>query len=513
MYLLSRYLVYTSFFCFFLLFVFLVLKKQKQKLNRKEKRPRRKGESRARTLAVGLAYNLPMPIVRPRLTDYYGILISQAEADFAIPFLDEDIPLYLDPFLLWRSPSQQDNALHTSLINSFNHLGYLEKQGKHSQAVEILTALSECDEVGFGHSHTREGRRFGDATAGEILHLFRTIPEYDKRGFTHFEEIQFFVDHISKDRISDIACNLLKSFLVDYTIQQCQSYRIPTSSLTAPVYSYKENKIITERGLSLPCNPETKKPIILVPKRWLRFRPWLDLNEYLTEYFPKEKLPSADSRPAVLTFNRQNYGAVQQYVAAKERSADDCKNDPLFSQIPIASARKSLEVIKAIPSGQKDENDQTYERELSRLLASAFYPQLDFAKAQSRTESGVLIRDLIFYNNRSHEFLAELFNKYDCRQIVMEMKNVNELQSEHINQLNRYMTDQFGKLGVILTRRDPLAKVFRNTVDLWAGQRRCILILDDVDLEQIVTLYDCKQRDPIDVLKKKYVEFMRKCPS
>jgi hypothetical protein len=34
-----------------------------------------------------------MPIVRPRLTDYHGIPAPQAEIDFAIPFLDEDIPL------------------------------------------------------------------------------------------------------------------------------------------------------------------------------------------------------------------------------------------------------------------------------------------------------------------------------------------------------------------------------------------------------------------------------------
>src|ERR1700704_5776104 len=142
-----------------------------------------------------------MPIVRPRLTDYYGVLISQAEADFAIPFLDEDIPLYLDPFLLWRSPSQQDNALHTALINSFNHLGYLAKQSKHSQAINFLTPLGECEKVGFGPSHTREGRRIGTATATEILDLFRAIPEYEKRGFVHFEEIEFFVDHISKYRI------------------------------------------------------------------------------------------------------------------------------------------------------------------------------------------------------------------------------------------------------------------------------------------------------------------------
>lgn len=455
-----------------------------------------------------------MPIVRPRLTDYYGVLISQAEADFAIPFLDEDIPLYLDPFLLWRSPSQQDNALHTALINSFNHLGYLEKQGKHSQAIDTLTALSECDEVGFGHSHTREGRRIGATTAAEILELFRAIPEYEKRGFVHFEEIQFFVDHISRDRISDIACNLLKSFLIDYTIQQSEACHIPTSKVSASVYSYRDNKIIIERDLTLPTNPETKKPILLVPRRWLRFRPWLDFTEYVTEYFPKENLPAPDqSRVAVVTFNRQNYGAVRDYVAAKERTAQDCKNDPLFSQIPIASAKTSLKAIKSLPRGMREDSNVKYERELSRLLASTFYPQLDFAKAQSRTESGVLIRDLIFYNNRSHEFLSELFEKYDCRQIVMEMKNVTELESEHINQLNRYMTEQFGRFGVIITRRMPLPKVYRNTIDLWAGQRRCILILDDYDLEMIVTLYESKQRDPIDVLKKKYVEFIRACPS
>jgi len=455
-----------------------------------------------------------VPIVRPRLTDYYGILISQAQADFAIPFLDEDIPLYLDPFLLWRSPSQQDNALHTAIINSFNHVGNLEKQGKHSQAIETLTQLSECDEVGFGHSHTREGRRIGKETAAEILELFRTIPEYERRGFTHFEEIQFFVDHISKDRISDITCNLLKSFLIDYTIQQSDTYRIPLSKSSANVYSYRENKLAVERDLALPVNPETQKPILLVPKHWLRFKPWLDFSEYMTEYFPKEKLPAPEqSRAFVLTFNRQNYGAVRDYVATKERTAEDCKNDPLFSQIPIASAKKSLEVIKKLPTGLRNEHDQQYERELSRLLASAFYPQLDFAKAQSRTESGVLIRDLIFYNNRAHPLLEELLEKYDCRQIVMEMKNVSELHSEHINQLNRYMTEDFGRFGIILTRRMPLPKVFRNTIDLWAGQRRCILILDDYDLELIVTLYESKQRDPLDVLKKKYVEFTRACPS
>ena len=45
-------------------------------------------------------------IVRPRLNDYHGILLLQDKVDYAIPFLDEDIPLYVDPFLLLRRLSQ-----------------------------------------------------------------------------------------------------------------------------------------------------------------------------------------------------------------------------------------------------------------------------------------------------------------------------------------------------------------------------------------------------------------------
>jgi hypothetical protein len=456
-----------------------------------------------------------MRFVRPRLTDCHNILLPQAEVDFAIPLVDEDIPLYLDPFLLWRSPSQQDQALHTVLINSFNHLGYLAKTGRKADAIKLLVALSECDEVGLGMSRTREGRRIGPDTAQNILALFRDIPGYSKAGFTHFEEIQFFVEYISKDRISDFACNFLKSFLIDYTIQQCQNAGLPMAKVPVEVYSYRKNALGSEK-VSLPVNPENRRPVILVPKRWLRSSPWISFDEYLKDACPRDATPEARAaqRVKVLTYNRQNYGAVFAYVAKKERAAEACTHDPLFQQIPVSSAKASLKTILRLPSssGVGDRNDRKYEQEMARLLASAFYPQLDFAAAQDRTDSGALIRDLVFYNNRSHPFLDELISHYDCRQIVMEMKNVKHIDGQHINQINRYMTEQFGRFGVLLTRRPLPAPMFKNTIDLWSAQRRCILALADQDLELIVSLFESKQRDPIDVVHKKYVEFTRACP-
>jgi len=86
------------------------------------------------------------------------------------------------------------------------------------------------------------------------------------------------------------------------------------------------------------------------------------------------------------------------------------------------------------------------------------------------------------------------------------------LEREHINQVNRYLKDTFGRFAVVITRHPPPRKIFQSTIDLWSGPRRCILILDDGDIAMMCQLYESKQRAPIDVLKKKYVEFTRSCP-
>jgi hypothetical protein len=455
-------------------------------------------------------------LINPRLPDFYGIAVPQASLDFAIPFFNEDIPLYVDPFLLWRSPSQADQGLHTSLTNAFNHLGYLAKNGGRAQAIATLVAASECDEVGLGSSTTRLGKRIGVAKAGEIIDLFERLPLYREQGFRHFEAIQFFIEGISKDRISDITCSFIKSFLIDFTIQQCNSLGIPlTIHDLDSVYNYRTNQFESEKGVTLPSNPQNGKPLILVPKRWLRFVPWIAYNDYFRVYCPQDEVAHAGEklqRVDVLNFNRKNFDIVESYVTEKERTFEDCHNDPLFSQIPILSAKRRFNRIKRLPSGKDGNADREYENVLGELLPSLFYPHLDFAAVQSRTDSGAVIRDLIFYNGQQDPFLKDIAAEYGSRQLVFEMKNVKDISRDHVNQLNRYMTDELGKFGILVTR-NPLSKArMQSTVDLWAGQRRCIVTLDDADVEQMVELFDSRQRGPIDVLKKKYVSYRRMCP-
>ncbi|GEP41388.1 hypothetical protein [Brevifollis gellanilyticus] len=453
-----------------------------------------------------------MALVKPRLTDHYDLPLTQEEADFAIPFLDDDVPLYVDPFLLWKSPSMQDQSLHTALVSSFNYFGHLARRGKEQEAMHAIIKISECQEAGLGSARGKMGKRIGESSAMEILSLFSLVPQVKSGGFEHIEEIQLFVDQIGRDRVSDLACSLTKSFLIDFTIDQCRKHNIPTNDVTLQdVFDYGTKKFVAEK-LSLPCNPQTKTPLLLVPKRWLRFSPWINYDDYFKSAFVKgAQVPK--ERVAVLQFNRHNYDMVQTFVHQRERQQSDCKNDPLFRPIAVSSARRKLEEIKKLPSGKTGNADQRYEELICQLLASLLYPQLDFADEQSRTDSNVLIRDLIFYNNRSLDFLKDIYDLYGSRQIVFELKNVREIERDHINQLNRYLNDEFGRFGIFVTRNPLPKKIQRSLVDLWAGQRRCIVTLTDADLEMMVTVFESKQRLPIEVLKRCYIEFTRSLPS
>ena len=454
-------------------------------------------------------------IIRPRFTEFYDVFVPQHDLDFAIPFLNEDIPLYVDPFLLWRSKGLQDNGLHQLIVAAFNNLGSLHKAGNYDEAVNQLTIASECDEVGLGTSAAKRGMRIGKAKAAEVLSLFDRVPHYRDYGFRHFEEIQLFVDGIGKDRISDIACNFIKSFLIDYTIQECKTLNIPVRKVDIPAVYNIRNKSFENVVADAPVHPETGKPVLLIPKRWLRYVPWINYESYFRDFCPQDDIAHEGeelSRVKVLNYNRENYGIIQNFIAERERTAEDCVSDPLFLQIPVLSARRKFKEIKSLPTGKEGGADIAYEKLIGQLLPSLLYPHLDFAQEQARTDSGATIRDLIFYNSRRHPFLKEMMDDYRSRQVTFEMKNVKAIEREHIDQLNRYLKDNLGNFGVFVTR-NPLRKAqFTGTIDLWSGQRKAIVALTDVDVEQMVEVFSSKQRSPLDVIVKKYAEFRRACP-
>lgn len=453
-----------------------------------------------------------MSLVRPRLSDYYDLAIPQPECDFAIPLLDEDLPLFVDPFLLWKSPSMQDSALHLGMVTAFDAIIALHSSGSRARAAELLNGLSECDEAGLGLSGTRSGRRMGIDLASEALDVLASIPSISSRGVRHLEVVQLLVAGVGRDRVSDFACSMLKSFLIDFTVEQCRRWSIPTQRVAIPEIFDPQRLVMTREEVALPVAPGTGRAVLFVPKRWLRYAPWISFDQYFEGTFVDgDDVPS--ERAAVLLYNRANFGMVESFISQREAIAHQCTNDPIFAPISVISAKRRLSAVKKLPTGNKDKADKKYEDLVGSLLASVLHPHLDYASDQVRTASGVLIRDLIFYNTQTWDFLRDLREEYGARQLVFELKNVKALEREHVNQLNRYLSDPIGRFGVLVTRKAASRALRQNLVDLWSGQRKCILVLTDSDLELMVTLFESQQRLPIEVLKRAFVTFSRSLPA
>ncbi|WP_103965010.1 hypothetical protein [Nonomuraea solani] len=455
-------------------------------------------------------------IFNPRLSDVFGLVIRQDEVDFVVPHLREDLPLYLDPFLLWKSGDPEYRRLHTDLLRFVDEVRKHAVEGRAIRAGMLLSEVSEPVELGLGYAEgTKRGSALGSGTIDGIIRTFRQVPQLQTAGLDHLEVLSLLVPGIAEDRISDLTASVIKRWLSEFTERRCGDWGIPTArhrllSWDAAALDWRPF------DASLPCNPNDGSPILLAPLNLLRRLPWINYGDYYrTAYAPLVLPPGRAGRVAkqdVLTYNRAHYDTIRSYVAEREAAADVCTPDPLFTPLRLATVKKKVSEIKALPTGRDNGADKKFEELAFDVLSSVLYPELDLAGQQERTISNVHIRDVIFHNDGKTPFLTDLRDQYGARQLVFELKNVAAVETEHVNQVYRYLDDEdMGRLGVIVARNPPKTSVQRNIVDLHSSKRCAVLCLDDSDLDLMVALLDSGRR-AIEALRKKHVEFTRLLP-
>lgn len=455
--------------------------------------------------------------VNPRLSDVFGLVVRQDEVDFVVPHLREDLPLYLDPFLLWASSRDDYQELHESLLGFIEQVRAYAVNGQALQAKKLLAEVREPNELGLGYaSGSKQGSALGPATISAIVELFPRIPQLEIAGLNHVEILALLVPKLAEDRISDLTANVIKRWLAEFSTARATQLGIPTRKYRLTGW---DAAALAWRSLEahLPYNPMDDSPILLVPLDLLRRLPWINYGDYYrTTYaplvLPPSRTGSVVSKADVLAYNRANYEVVKGYVAVREAQASACTPDPLFTPLKLDTIKKKLAKLRALPTGRINGADKQYEELAFEILASLLYPELDLAGSQERTESGAHIRDAIFHNDGKTPFLSDLRDQYGARQVVIEFKNVEVLSTEHVNQLWRYLdNEEMGKFGVLLTRMPPPRNVARNIIDLHSSKRAVVLCLDDSDLALMFSLFD-SGRPPVEALRKKHVKFARSLP-
>jgi hypothetical protein len=469
----------------------------------------------------------PRRVSATRLNEVLRLDFTQADVDFVIPDLAIDLRLAIDPFLLYKSRDSDYRNAHDLILTVFN-------EAIHRYAIDDIHAAAqlisfpEVNEIGFGYTEAGiHGSGLGEHLNALLLDTLAASPALVQRGVRHVEEMQLVSLGIGPDRVSDIAANILKEFLIGYTQTQADQWRIPIErGVPLPnVFDFHEMSWV-DGHYDLPVNPLATPPraILLVPRRIVRTLPWINFDDYQRMEFglflrakeirrrinapPRPRLPS---KPQIVAVTRREVHRIDRYVDAKERDADRAEPEilvPPSSQL-CEHTQALIDDLGKLPSGL--DTSQDYQDIMFRIFNLLFEPDLIEGRPQVRTAQSTEIRDLIYTNDSDKPFWDFIRNRYANLSVVFELKNKKALENDDIDQLASYLGDPLGYFGLLVSRRT-WTTPRRLKAIAWYNKgspHRAVVSLSDEDVIRMLQM-KCTGKDPTTVVRLAYQDFMAK---
>lgn len=468
-----------------------------------------------------------------RLTEAFSLSFIQSEVDFVIPDLTVDLPLSIDPFLLFKSRDEQLRDLHAKILSIFNQGVRSFREGRRED-LDRLIDFPEVDEIGFGYSYGRiKGSGLGWLLNRLLTETLVASPALQERGLRHVEELQLVSIGVGPDRVSDIAGNVLKSFLIEYTQQQAAIWNIPTKTSLPVQHIFDFATWDWSDGyFDLPLNPESGLPIILVPRRIVRLLPWINYDDYARTDFRMYLRPSKGPRMArppgmpkekradlakkeVVEVTRTKIELLDQYIGRKERDRSGAEPtlgaDTFSDRAESDLGEQFISHLQTLPTGQTTASE--YQRLVYEILNHLFEPDLTDGQMEVATHLGTERRDIVYANEAESSFLQFIRATYGSMFVLFEIKNVAKLDLEHVNQTAVYLGARLGMLGFIVTRHAAAPNVILKTYSVYndtpSMPRKTVLIVTDEDL---ITMIRLKQeaKAPVKQLQAIYREFQQR---
>lgn len=279
--------------------------------------------------------------VSPDVLDDYGA--------FDVSLIN-DLPLFVDPFLLFNSSDAQYRDLHDQIIKYMRFLKDVSTSGALDDGLLTLWfTFPEVSQNWMGFS--REGNRghglgmlFARALHRNLRTVFRDFGEETVTRSSHLEKLCLIRDGVGRDNISDFTTNLIKGFLAEYTeafakqhVDRSLRRRVP---VTKAAFDYHTSTWAT-RHFELPfTNGDyvllTPKDILTKDESWInrpelldRFRDIADalpdpvlrsaVDNYLRRVLPKAPDAGRDEIHDAISRVIERYPAVlDYYIRAKE---------------------------------------------------------------------------------------------------------------------------------------------------------------------------------------------------
>lgn len=219
-------------------------------------------------------------------TQAYNVLAKEKELDFFDLNIDHDSRLFIDPFLIKKSPIEEERNLFER-FGDFFRFAYdkslrIKIDEDEYRSLKSLLNFHEPREIGLGYTeNSNSGAGPGPSFADILFKFFvsnsakRLIKEEGLFPDGKFNPItlQIFIDDLGSDGLSDITANIIMDYLISYTQDQCKLLGIPLKQLPLQEDGFDFEEMEWKGGgyYDLPENPLREgEAIILVPKRFLR---------------------------------------------------------------------------------------------------------------------------------------------------------------------------------------------------------------------------------------------------
>ncbi|MGH8208987.1 MAG: hypothetical protein ACREU6_05205 [Steroidobacteraceae bacterium] len=157
-------------------------------------------------------------------TDFFEVPPAALEAYGAFNVsLINNLPLFIDPFLLFDSEDQRYNELHEAIIRYVRFLRDVSTDSSINQG--LLNHWFRFPEVsenwlGFSRRGNRGSGLGADFAAALHRNLHRVFTNFGTETITrgsHLEKLCLVGGGVGRDHLSDFTTNLIKQFLLEYT--------------------------------------------------------------------------------------------------------------------------------------------------------------------------------------------------------------------------------------------------------------------------------------------------------
>ena len=260
--------------------------------------------------------------VAPAFVDTYGA--------FNIALVN-DLPLFIDPFLLFDSSDAKYKALHEEIIS---YLCFLRDRAVADEltpgAVSNWLLFKEVKQnwLGFsktGNNGTGLGHDFAKALARNLTTVFKNFGDETISDGSHLEKLSLLNGGVGRDHLSDFTANLIKGFLLEYTQTFARKHigadRRRTFMVDRVMFDY-ESRRWTRGSFDLPFfNGDY---VLLTPKEILtRDDAWINQGDLLDQFtqicmsLPDKALRSQANEHFYAQINRRTKANEHRIAALK----------------------------------------------------------------------------------------------------------------------------------------------------------------------------------------------------